>query len=60
VSYLEPVSATILAALVLGEHPGPRGYAGIALLVSAGVWVVLRGPRPDRPERLPPRRPAPR
>jgi drug/metabolite transporter, DME family len=49
VSYLEPVSATILAALVLGEQPGARGYAGIALLIAAGVWVVLRDPQaPDR------------
>jgi DME family drug/metabolite transporter len=43
VSYLEPVSATILAALVLGEDPGVRGDLGIALLIAAGVWVVLRG-----------------
>jgi len=49
VSYLEPVSATILAALLLGEDPGVRGDLGIALLIAAGVWVVLRGGGGDRP-----------
>jgi DME family drug/metabolite transporter len=49
VSYLEPLSATVLAALLLGERPGPRGVAGIALLVGAGAFVVLRGPAPAGP-----------
>lgn len=41
-SYLEPVSATLLAALFLAEQPGPRGLAGMALLVGAGLWVTVR------------------
>lgn len=41
-SYLEPLSATLLAALFLGEDPGSQGLLGMALLVGAGVWVTVR------------------
>lgn len=38
---LEPVGSTVLAALFLGEVPGPSGAAG-AVLVVAGVVVASR------------------
>jgi len=44
-SYLEPVSATVLAALLLDEHPSSRGLLGMVLLVGAGLYVLLRPPQ---------------
>jgi len=41
-SYLEPVSAAVLAALVLGEELGVRTVAGGALVLGAGLAVVLQ------------------
>lgn len=42
ISYLEPVSATLLAALFLSEDPGGRGLLGMVLLVGSGIWIMLR------------------
>ncbi|MBI4082002.1 MAG: DMT family transporter [Candidatus Lambdaproteobacteria bacterium] len=51
-SALEPVYAAALAALLLGERPGPPVLAGGALIVAAVVGASLRararGPRPAR------------
>ena len=41
-SYLQPVLATILAALILGEIPG-AGFAVACALVLIGVFVTERG-----------------
>lgn len=41
-AYLEPVSATLLAALFLGEHPGWNGLVGGLMIIAAGILVVLR------------------
>jgi drug/metabolite transporter (DMT)-like permease len=43
-AFLEPVSATLLAWALLGESLGPVTLLGGALVLSAGVWVVLREP----------------
>jgi drug/metabolite transporter (DMT)-like permease len=42
VSYLIPVSAVILGALVLDERLDSASFAGLALII-AGVWVVNGG-----------------
>ncbi len=41
VGYLQPVCATLLGALLLGEQPEPRVLAGGAV-VLAGVWLATR------------------
>ena len=41
-SYLQPVLATVLAALILGETPG-AGFAVACALVLAGVFLTERG-----------------
>ena len=41
-SYLQPVIATVLAALILGEHPG-AGFAVACALVLTGVFLTERG-----------------
>lgn len=41
ISYLQPVVATFLAILFLGEKPGVA-FAGGAALVMSGVWVAER------------------
>ncbi len=41
--YLEPVSAPFYALLLLGEWPGPWTILGGALIIVAGVIVVLFG-----------------
>ena len=43
-AYLEPVSAALLAAALLGEEITPAIVIGGALIVAAGVAVVLRAP----------------
>ena len=43
-AYLEPVSAAILAWALLGQPLGPQVLVGGALVVGAGVVVVLREP----------------
>jgi drug/metabolite transporter (DMT)-like permease len=45
-AYMEPVSAAILAAAILGESLGPGVIAGGAAIVGAGVLVVLKTPNP--------------
>lgn len=51
--YLEPVSAPIYALVLLGQVPGPWTVGGGALIVTAGVLLVLvgRAPQPE-PEEL--------
>ncbi len=41
-AYLEPVSATLLAAIFLGERPGWNGLVGGLLIIAAGILVVFR------------------
>ena len=41
--YLEPLSAPFYALLLLGEWPGARTLVGGALIIVAGVLVVLFG-----------------
>ena len=49
-SYLEPVSAALLAAAVLGEPLGPRTVLGGLLVLGAGLVVVtVPGPASARP-----------
>ena len=43
--YLEPLSAVVLAAIVLDESPGPATVIGGAAIVAAGVAVVLEQAR---------------
>jgi drug/metabolite transporter (DMT)-like permease len=43
-AYMEPVSAAMLAALVLGEALTPAVIAGGAAIVAAGVAVAMRTP----------------
>jgi drug/metabolite transporter (DMT)-like permease len=38
---LEPVAATAMAFLILGEAPGPIQLAGIALVIGAILWMQL-------------------
>jgi drug/metabolite transporter (DMT)-like permease len=45
-SYMEPVSAAVLAALLLGEPLTAAVIAGGAAIVAAGVAVVLATPEP--------------
>ena len=45
-SYMEPVAAAILAALLLGERLTVAVLVGGAAIVAAGVAVVLRTPDP--------------
>jgi drug/metabolite transporter (DMT)-like permease len=42
--YLEPVSAAVLAAAVLGEDMGVRTVLGGVLVLGAGLAVILRAP----------------
>jgi drug/metabolite transporter (DMT)-like permease len=42
--YLEPVSAALLAAAVLGEELGVRTVVGGVLVLGAGLVVILRPP----------------
>ena len=48
--YLEPVSAPLYALLLLGEVPATATIAGGALIVVAGVLVVLFGAGETLPE----------
>ena len=42
VSYLIPITAVLLGALVLDEHLGANSFAGMALVIL-GVWIVSGG-----------------
>ncbi len=41
ITYVEPVTAAALGALVLGEHVGQLAVLGAAVVVGAGVWVAF-------------------
>ncbi|HEX4246711.1 MAG TPA: DMT family transporter [Pseudonocardia sp.] len=43
VAVLEPLTATVLGVLVLGQRPGLGGIAGAGLLCAAAVLAGLRG-----------------
>jgi drug/metabolite transporter (DMT)-like permease len=45
---LEPVVATFVAFLILGEAPGPIQLAGIALVIGAILWMQAGDRRYDR------------
>ena len=51
--YLEPVSAPFYALLLLGEWPGRWTVVGGALIIAAGVIVVLFGDHEQQPAALP-------
>jgi DME family drug/metabolite transporter len=48
--YIEPVSAPLFALVFLGQHPSPWTLAGGALIIAAGVLVVLFGAAEPGPE----------
>jgi len=58
-SLLEPLTGTLLAALILGDRLGPTGIAGAVILAAALVLAALAGPggrvrpRPCGPRRWP-------
>ena len=43
---LQPVVATSLAVMLLGEHFGLRELFGFLLIVSGLLWVTFRGAKP--------------
>ncbi|MFH1150440.1 MAG: DMT family transporter [Actinomycetota bacterium] len=52
VSYTDPLSATLCAYLFLGESPSWQGIVGGALIVTAGLLVIMKagaGPAGDEP-----------
>jgi drug/metabolite transporter (DMT)-like permease len=51
-AYIEPVSATLVAALLLDEHPGWSDVVGGLLILAAGALVVLRGREANAAERI--------
>jgi drug/metabolite transporter (DMT)-like permease len=51
--YLEPLSAPFYALLLLGEWPGMWTIVGGALIIVAGVIVVLFGEHEQRPAVVP-------
>ncbi|MDK9698041.1 MAG: DMT family transporter [Siculibacillus sp.] len=52
--YLEIVSATILGYLVFGDFPDGPTWAGIAVIVAAGLYIVHRERLKGRSRELPP------
>lgn len=44
-SYLEPATAVLWAALVLDQRPQPLAWLGVGLVISGGVSVALRSRR---------------
>lgn len=46
---LEPLTATLLAALVLGETLSPAGWCGAAMLLIAIAALYVRAPEPEPP-----------
>jgi drug/metabolite transporter, DME family len=46
VSLLEPVVATVLAIVVVGERPGPIGWLGLAL-VAVAIAAIVTARHPD-------------
>lgn len=51
--YLEPLSAVVLATLILGEPMSAVQLAGAALIVGGAAFCELAGPRTGRPLKLP-------
>jgi drug/metabolite transporter (DMT)-like permease len=54
ITYVEPVTAAALGALVLGEPIGGWAVAGAAVVVGAGAWVAFE-PAPAAPAAPAPR-----
>jgi len=52
IGYLEPVSAPLYALILLGQVPSSWTVAGGALIVTAGILVVLYGHEDLEPELL--------
>jgi drug/metabolite transporter, DME family len=46
-SLVEPLTATVLALLIFGEHLGALGLLGAALLISAMVFLYRNGSSPS-------------
>lgn len=51
ITYVEPVTAAALGALVLGEHVGRLAILGAAVVVAAGVWVAFEPAQPAQATR---------
>jgi drug/metabolite transporter (DMT)-like permease len=47
ITYVEPVTAAAVGALLLGEHVGRLAILGAAIVVGAGVWVAAEAPPPS-------------
>ncbi len=47
--YLEIVAATALGYLIFRDLPDGQTFAGIALIMLSGLFVILRERRPERP-----------
>jgi DME family drug/metabolite transporter len=45
----EPVVATVLGALLLGEHLGPDGLAGMTLVIAGLAMLGITTARTRRP-----------
>ncbi|ROP75803.1 DME family drug/metabolite transporter [Frigoribacterium sp. PhB107] len=58
VTLLEPVVATLLAVLVVGERLAPPGWLGLALVLAGVAAVVTSRPTPPAPP-MPPTPPEP-
>jgi drug/metabolite transporter (DMT)-like permease len=43
VSYMEPLVAAVLGAIFLDERLGALGLVGVALLLGAGLSILLQG-----------------
>jgi len=56
---LEPVTGTLLAAIILGEVLGPIQVIGGALVITAGILLQRAPARPGGPPTLPNQVPAP-
>lgn len=48
IMYLEPMAAVVVAALILNEEPGLRGWVGVALVILFGLLVVWSNERAAR------------
>ena len=46
--YLEPVCAPLYALVLIGERPGAWALVGGALIIVAGLLLVLSGSRPGQ------------
>lgn len=48
-TYLEPLTASLVGWAVFGEALGPWGFVGGALVLGAGVWVATEPRTPEEP-----------